>query len=166
MTVIFESEWDARGTRLQFDRMEEKLSPNVMESLLSLKVHPYLLGRAKRRFSNQGDDAVGTWKPLRESTKAIRKSKGFAEGPINVRTGSMMEALTRGTGIPDVKQVGAGTVLLFPGASALDALQKKKFEVAQKGLKSPRTPPRPILALGESDYAFIIKAIDSHLEVR
>lgn len=138
-----------------------KLEPQNLAMFMRTTVDPFLTKRIEQRFRNEGDDAVGKWSPLSRTTEDIRASMGYGRAhPINHRTGEL-ERYVRGTkGTTGV--FGDGAVLVRGGPTSGSA--GEKFKTAQKGKAKPKTPPRPVLALGATDLAFTLAALFNYVE--
>jgi hypothetical protein len=138
--------------------LEAKLSPNGLTGFLGVTVFPYLLGRAKQRFQNEGDDVVGKWAPLAPATELIRTAQGFSPAhPINKRTGELENYITQGSISSSVLQNPMGAVLTHPSAPPAGKLASK-VRTAQRG--DPKfargVPARPVLGMNESDLSFVM----------
>lgn len=139
---------DDSRVELMFARLDTVLSAPGIAAMLAGPVDEYIQLKAKQRFANEGDDAVGKWAPLSPATQAIRSQQGYgASHPINRRTGELERYITetpgQATPIP-----GVGAILDAPGHGATGAL-KKKVTGAQKGEKT--APPRPVMGLSAAD---------------
>lgn len=111
----------------------------------------YIQARAMERFENEGDDASGGWEPLKDSTLRIREQRGFAPGPINVRTGQLYEYMVDNQG--QVNPTGVGAELRYPGNQPSDMHTLFAFATAQQGSSHWGTPARPVAAVSETDLA-------------
>lgn len=135
-------------------RMEVSLSPMGLSGFLMGGVDPWIRGRAKARFANEGDDVSGRWAPLLETTENIRADEGFgAANPINVRTGELEEYITGTPGGVGLHAMGA--TLTSPGTPASGNLAKK-VQTAQVGKQWPPTVRRPVMGVNEADLAVIL----------
>ena len=137
------------------------LEPYSLMGFLTETVSPYIRGRAKARFASEGDDASGKWAPLHPVTMEIRARSNLPiapDHPINRRTGDLEAYIT---GSPDSVEAlgGQGAQLTFPGVGTTDAAMQQKVETAQIGRNKPQTGPRPVLAFGMTDLAYVIGAI-------
>lgn len=152
---------DATGVEYMLKHLERCFSPIGMTDFFNNDVTPYLRERAKQRFEGEGDDAVGQWAPLKETTRWIR-ANGRNRGewpdispahPINVRTHDMETYITQGRG--DVLVTGASASLFYPQRrtptrKGLD----RKVRRAQTG--GGNTVPRPVLGVSLTDLNFIV----------
>lgn len=130
------------------------LSPFGLQSFLRTQVDPYIRLRAEQRFAMEGDDVTGPWAPLQTSTVAIRESLGFpGPGPINVRTGDLKEYVLRSPA--HFAPFGGGAMMSVPGPPPSGSEAGAAYSTAQMGKSRPHTPPRPVLALGQTDKAAI-----------
>lgn len=153
---------DDAGVQAMLHAVDTALNPVAIAGFLGGTVDPFLRGRARERFASEGDDAVGKWAPLRESTQDIRAQLGYGPAhPINVRTGELEDYITGGPNRLTVAPWGAA--LNFPnGNTAGDLLSK--VEIAQVGGGERNVVPRPVLGLSEVDLAFVLSALASHVE--
>ena len=145
------------------NQIDSAMSPVGLAAFLHGSVQPWLIERAKSRFANEGDEVVGKWLPLSEATVSIRESSGF-EGshPINRRTGEL-EAYITGSGVDVVAAPGVAT-LRFPGRNTPTKAVREKMSTAQRGRSNPKTPPRPVLGLGEKDLATVMTTLAFHIK--
>lgn len=110
--------------------------------------------RISQRFHSQGDEASGGWLPLKETTQAIRMSKGFQpDKPINVRTGAMREWLLSAPG--QVNPTGIGAELRYPGVEPPGTM-KFAYGTAQMGSAVHKTPARPVNAVSHVDLGIVL----------
>lgn len=146
-------EGDFVGVNAMVDDLVEKLSPAGMAMYLTQIMDPFLRERARERFVNEGDNAVGPWLPLKESTERIRESQGFgAYTPINKRTGALEAYILDTPG--SFASEGLASTLTFPGRPPTGPYLETKVLTAQEGKARPRTPRRPVLGVGATDMAF------------
>jgi hypothetical protein len=139
------------------DAMMRTLQYNMSNVGLSVFLEdvadPFVRRRVAERFTGEGDDAVGSWAPLSPATQTIRASKGFPPAhPINQRTHAMRDWLVHNDG--EVRFNAAYVSLLYPGPTTSGTMDEK-IRTAQMGKGNPRTPPRPVLGLNETDNLFI-----------
>lgn len=134
-------------------RLDTALNPVAIASFLGATVDPWLRGRAKARFTSEGDDVVGGWLPLAAATNEIRKNLGYApEHPINVRSGALERYIVDSTHDIQVEPASSAT-LTMPGSSP-DAKTAAKVYGAQYGTN--RAPARPVLGMNDKDTAFVL----------
>lgn len=143
------------------DALDTALNPVAVAGFLGAVVDPYFRKRARARFANEGDDVVGKWRPLKDSTISIREQMGFGPGPINSRTGELEEFITGGPNNINIHPWGASWI--FPGAQPQGELFEK-FETAQKGKEWPQTVARPVLGMNVQDLSFVLLALATHIE--
>lgn len=156
---------DYRGVEAMLDHLDSCFSAQGMLQFLGMDVTQYLRLRAKARFDNEGDDAVGRWAPLLQSTRNIRES-GIARGewpgiapahPINRRTGDMEQFITEGRG--DVVTVNMGSALYYPQRRTPSKKGvKQKVMRAQKG-DTASTVARPALGVSMTDVNDIVQSL-------
>ncbi len=143
--------WSVTGIGAQeaLDRLAFLLGPTQLASFLHGPVGQYLQERAKRRFAAEGDDAVGKWEPLQDSTVQMRLSMNYGgEHPINKRTGELENWVVNSGWHAYPQSTGAS--MAYPGGQPSGILLKK-VQTAQGGATNPRTDPRPVLGLSETD---------------
>lgn len=150
------------GVQAMLHAVDTALNPVAIAGFLGAEVDPYLRGRARDRFAQEGDDAVGGWAPLREATQDIRAQMGYGPAhPINVRTGELERYIT---GSPNRITVAPwGAALNFPGNPPAGELHDKLL-IAQIGGGERNTVPRPVLGLSETDLAWVLTALAFHVQ--
>jgi hypothetical protein len=142
-------------------RLDTALNPVAIAVFLQGSVDPWVRQRAEQRFKGEGDDVVGRWAPLKESTQDIRAQSGYgASHPINRREGELEDYIVDSPNRLAVNPMGA--TLTMPGAPPTGEL-KKKFDTAQKGKDFPRTVPRPVIGLNEQDLVFILTSLATYI---
>lgn len=130
----------------------------VASDLLPDHIYPVLRERLSQRFEAEGDDVVGAWLPLAETTVRIRGSAH----PINVRTGALKGAMLNNP--PRIERHSLGATMWFPGDVSSDI--QDKLQVAQYGGVTPQgqsVPPRPILGVNEADLELIMVALGEYI---
>lgn len=156
---------DSSGVQAMLNHLDTALNPVAIAGFLGATVDPYLRSRMKDRFAGEGDDVVGKWIPLAQTTQDIRQQQGYgAAHPINRRTGDLENYIV---GSPNAISIhGLGATLTMPGNRPTGEL-KKKVETAQRGKANrPVTPPRPVLGMNEKDLAFVLTALAFHVKGR
>lgn len=146
------------------ERLINLLSPEGASAFLAAEMGPYLSKRAKQRFANEGDDAVGQWLPLAPATQAIREASNYpvaGDHPINRRSGELEDWVVGGGW--NAYPTGLGASMQYPSRAPSGEL-RKKVETAQKGKAYPRTPARPVLAVSETDMIFFLAAFSMAVE--
>ncbi len=144
-----EFDLDDRSVVAQFLMLSKRLSDNGLQEFLEDHADPYLKDRVAARFAAEGDDAVGMWLPLDPHTVIIRQGLGYGGAhPINVRTHDMVNYLLHSG--PETGTVSGGMELTFPARGAPTPVQEK-IKTAQAGKPLPMTPPRPVVALSNTD---------------
>lgn len=158
---------DAEYVEKMIDHLDQKLGSQGLTSFLSMSVYPYLLRRAKERFQNEGDSAVGKWAPLAPATEVIRTQMGYGGShPINVRTGALERYITQGTVTSAVQATPVGAFLQHP-AHAPSGKLAKKLKGAQQGDATAGhrgAPPRPVLGMDEVDLGFVMAQLAFFVE--
>lgn len=163
MVSIVDVLFDVEAYALQADlaTMMSRVSPQGVHTFLADIAEPLLDDRLEHRFAAEGDDAVGQWLPLRPATQAIRASQGFgAAHPINIRTREMIDWMLSAS--VDVSIVGGDGVLTFPARGAPPSVASK-IETAQGGRANPRTPPRPVVGLSDTDSVLITRDLAGYM---
>jgi hypothetical protein len=156
---------DSREVDAILLRGQMAVSTPSLAFFLKSSVEPYLQGRARDRFTKQGDEVTGAWEALKPSTQSIREALGYnPTWPINVRTGALEDYVTN---TPGTITGGAGAaVLTLPGASATGELADK-VATAQGGKEAMgrrgSTPPRPVLAMGVQDLEGMMVLLSAYM---
>lgn len=114
-------------------------------------VGDYLLGSTRRTFEAEGRPK--RWQALSPTTIADRARKGFAPGPILVRTRRLMNSLTR-RGAP-------GLVLRARPRSLQYTSTVPYFKYHQFG--TDRIPARVMLLLQKQDHSQISRIINTYI---
>lgn len=144
-------------------RLDTAMSPLGIAQYMKVAVDPWIRRRVKERFDAEGDDAVGRWLPLSPETRIIRAAKGFQpDGPINVRTGELERFITQGA-VERITPTSSGATYVYPGLGFGGEL-RTKYDTAQAGKKSPRTPPRPVVGIGERDLAHVLSSLSMWIQ--
>jgi hypothetical protein len=158
---------DASDAFAMLAGIEVAISPPSLAGWLSTEMTPFLRHRARMRFAAEGDDTVGRWHPLRESTNEIRESMGYPRAhPINRRSGELEDYIVNSPA--DVRVAGVGAELTFPGVSPGSGELEDKVWTAQEGRgfggthvdRDPHTIPRPVLGLGAPDLEFALVGLN------
>lgn len=143
-------------------RMEYMLTGPVIGTMLHTLAVPLLREDAKRRFATQGASDGAKWRPLRQSTLEIRRSKGFGPGPINVRTGLLRDFTT--TALGQTVSTPSYTQLAWPGTQpAAGSNLGYAYSTAQAGSSVWGTPARPVARLSPKVIVGIYAAIAGHV---
>lgn len=160
---------DTRGVQGMLKRLDTTLNPVAVAGFLGAVVDPYLRRRAKQRFANEGDDAVGGgWVPLAESTQHIRAAQGYgATGPINRRTGDLYDYIVNSPSNVTVLPIGA-TLEMKPSKPTGELAKKvRRAQMGDKGNRAQRpTPRRPVAAINGSDLTFILTSLAGAIKGR
>lgn len=137
------------------------LMPQSLGVFLGKKVDPYFRMRAHNRFANEGDDVVGKWSPLADSTVHIRQNAGYGGAhPINRRTGELESFIVDS---PNAILVdGAGATLRLPGNAPSGSILEK-MRTAQGGKDDPPTDPRPVIGMNNADMAWVLTSLANDL---
>lgn len=164
--IDFQIVGDRTGVQEMLNHVDSALSPVGLGLFLHGAIAPHLKRRAASRFKGEGDDAVGKWAPLEESTILIREGYGFPPGPINRRTGELENYIVNGGS--DVKSVPGMSTLTYPDPNkARGPHLSKKVQTAQMGKpgrSGKPTPRRPVLGMNETDLAAVMTKLAIHVQ--
>lgn len=158
MSVIVEVVVDKSTVEFALAKIVANTSPIELASWLANEVDAFFMGRSRSRFTSEGDDASGGWAPLALATINIRESMGFGgQHPINVRTGELRQFMLDGG---NTSPTGEGAVYIYPGTNPTGRVGQK-FTTAQQGKAwgGRYTPPRPVLAIDETDVEFVLVSL-------
>lgn len=146
----------------RLDRMQYMLTGPVIGSLLQTTAVPLLREDARRRFSTEGASDGEKWVPLKQATIDIRRTRGFAPGPINVRTGLMRNYVT--TALGQTVSTPSYTQLTWPGTQPMDnSPLGYAYHTAQAGSSVWGTPPRPVVRLSPKVIVALYAVMASHV---
>lgn len=138
----------------------EALSGPGLAFFLQETVTPFLRNRGQLRFTNEGDDVSGKWAPLKPATVEIRSMNPDwgvgGDHPINVRTTELERWITQSDSTVMPNPLGA--TLTYPGGTPSTSIVDK-METAQKGRTEPKTVPRPVLGVNETDLLFVLSEL-------
>lgn len=157
-----------KSDQAKFDRMmntlTQGLSPQGIDKVMRIDVHPLMKNRISERFEQEGDTTVGTWADITDVTKDIRAELGFPEGPINYRTGQLRRWVEDSY---QMNRTGANVVeMAMPGPFTNPTLEKK-FRKAQQG-KAPGskivTVARPVLAIGQVENDMVTDRLKYYID--
>jgi len=152
---------DARVMQ-QLDIIQLILGEASMEKFLLTAAVPYLQDRIDQRFADEGDDVVGQWQDLADSTISIRQSAGFpGDHPINYRTGEMLDYLDTNEG--EISPGNGDVRITFPGGDMPVEIQQKLM-TAQFGRDTPKTPKRPVLGINQIDATDLTDDLSEYLQ--
>jgi hypothetical protein len=139
--------------------LEEAISEGTLSRFFQAEVGPWLSHRARERFANEGDDAVGDWAPLSQATIRVKRSMGYLSQGINRRTGQLEDWATDGSF--DAQATADGGKFNYPRKKPTGRL-KKKVSGAQNG--TDRAPARPVVGFSDLDAEIILQMFAHHLE--
>ena len=153
---------DAHDVIHDLTKVEFALSQFGMSKFLSTNLGPWLQHRATERFMDEGDAASGKWLPLTGATQEIRENMGYPRAhPINKRTGELENYVTGSQWA--VTPTPTGAMLTYPGGGQRrQGTIRQKVRAAQVGYG--KTPPRPVLAVDETDMIFLMTRMRFHFE--
>lgn len=155
----------------------DKMIENVIERtepavigywMVNGPVTDFFRQRSEQRFAAEGDDAVGVWAQLRESTQNLREWLRDTHGydiepatPINQRTGQLREYAS----FSDAggESSGTGYRYLYPNYLPAGELGDK-LRTAQRGRTEPGTVPRPVLGVSFFDLDSVQNMIVGFIE--
>lgn len=144
---------DHHDLDLVMERVQMALADEQISAFMEEIVIPYEHHRIEDRFAHEGDELTGPWAQLRDATIAIREAKGYSAGPINQRSGEMLQFLTSNS---ELRESGGGIVTATIPGTDIAGEMLDKIMTAQLGRKTPSTKPRPVLAIGPKDIAAIV----------
>ncbi len=147
-------------------QLDRSLSGPSLMAWMATHVDPWIRGRAKARFKQEGDDVSGPWAPLKPATQNIRQNhpQGPFGGahPINKRTGKLEAYITGAP--PQIVSHSLGATYTFPGRAPFGEL-KDKVLTAQTGRAVPNTVARPVMGVNEKDLLAVLTDLSLHLAV-
>jgi hypothetical protein len=158
-------EVNSRQVMDMLSKLNTSLDPTNVAVWMGATVHPWLEGRAKNRFSGEGDDVSGKWLPLKPATHKFRMNMQPPvppEHPINVRTHELINYITGSP--PSVVPHALGATLTFPGRKPFGEL-KKKVETAQAGRNQPATEARPVIGMNERDLLAVLTDLSLYISL-
>ncbi len=155
---------DIRDAEKMIKRADAAVSGHSLASFMMLRAEDILRKRADERFAMEGAvSGERRWHPLQPTTiTRYRLPFGFLPGPINVRTGALMGWLTSAEGTRKATKFSASTSWPKPPPNR-DELAKKLW-TAQKGRKSPKTNPRPVVRMNPHDPKDIMDELHVWIE--
>ncbi len=161
---------DADDVQEVVDAIHLSVSPPGIVSFFVGYVSPYFEDQIVDTFAGHGQAGVpgGSWPPLTEATLRIRHGMGFMDDEAwNERSGDLLDYVVHSRAydyIPD------GAEMQIPADTGNPELARK-LRVAQEGtLQNPLipgafTPPRPVLAIDETDAAAVMKMLQTHIQI-
>jgi len=156
--AVFQFIAEDQNVQTMMMRLDTALNPGAIAGFLTESTDPYLRGRAKARFDNEGDDVVGQWLPLSPDTEDIRQNMGYSPAhPINVRSGALERYIVDSPNSMFVDPAN-GATLTLPGNEPTGSLLTK-VTTAQQGKDYPETLPRPVLGMNEKDLTYILATL-------
>jgi hypothetical protein len=162
---------DASDAARMIGGMQEHLGIASIMQFLEFDVESILHTRAKERFADEGDDAVGAWAPLasrtvdiRDYQKGVGDSKFGGPSPINRRTDEMYDWVTSVES--NVYPSDGGAMMQYPGELPGEGSSLyEKYLVAQNGRSAGTSsaPARPVVGIGPTDLLMATSAMAFHL---
>ncbi|AMS02313.1 hypothetical protein SEA_GOURDTHYMES_20 [Gordonia phage GourdThymes] len=156
--IVLETIVDVSRPTLRIKAYQDRVEGASLAAFMQGFAAPLLQDRAHDRFEGEGDSASGKWKPLQPSTIARREKAGQVPIKINDRTGTMRAWVENAQG--RITAVKYAAVLEWPGTPS-NRTVGKKLKVAQMGLPTPYTPPRPVVAIEGEDLLTILVAMEN-----
>jgi hypothetical protein len=150
---------DSKAVEAMIGRANLTLSPAGLEAFLLTDGLEFFRLRARSRFREEGDDAVGKWAPLHPATVDIRRKDGYGgEHPINIRTGGLYEFITQT--VPFAVAGGDFAFMSFP-ANIENRKMREKLIQAQAGnaFGDNNSPARPVVGANETDLAGLLNRL-------
>lgn len=152
---------DAKPVLAMLARAEHAISTVNIGQALRGSVADYLQERARERFASEGDDASGKWAPLSWVTVKMRQEQGYGSGPINQRTGEMLDYLSDAEGelFSNEKRV----LLRWPDQELPGGELGSKILHAQGGSVDPPAVARPVIAANETDLMGVLQRLGNQI---
>ena len=160
------TDWDAYRSEAMLNSVMRAVGPTSLLSWLSGPADGYMTDEIVDRFAYEGDDKSGDWLPLTESTRRIREDLGFpGSNPINERTGGLLDFVMHSR---DYISGSNWAGMEIPGDPGQVDLERKLLHAQRGATENPRfpgaiTPPRPVLAVDESDMESLLKILEMHI---
>lgn len=155
-------ESNARNLMLWIGDIEMILGAG-MGAFMRTAMDPYLRRTAASYFRQQGGPGAGQavipWQPLEPATEQIRIAQGYQPGPINDRSGEMKRFITQQPNPQILSGPGLAT-MFWPGAPS-NQETAKKLRTAAGGKAQPKTPPRPVIGVTQSDVVNTISLLSA-----
>lgn len=149
-----------RSVEALLESMEEDLSGESLADFMGKEIFPYLRDQSLDRFETKGDETTGKWAPLSEASERWRRWDGVAGDELNKRTGKLEDFIQQA--IPGLLVGSDSAVLQYPSGMPSDKNTAQKYRLAQQGQaagvdkrRKPKTPPRPIVAVGVEELAVV-----------
>lgn len=164
MTVALEVLVEAESVEVVLARLDAAVSPEGLYYFLAGEVAPWIKSRAEKRFASEGDDVSGKWEELAPSTQDRRMNGDWPVGPahpINVRTGELRDYIVGSDPLIVASEVVS--TLTYPGNEPRTRSLTEKMTTAQVGRTTPRTSPRPVIGISETDLAYVMGALATHI---
>lgn len=140
---------DSVASRMMCRTLFAKLEPGPLAGFLLSTVEPIVKHETADNFVGEHDPKGNPWAPLSPVTIADRIARGYAEGPIQYRSGEMYGFFNAAKGNINATQIG--TALTWPGKPPTDEKLFWKVASAQGGNSVSGAPPRPVLGLSLQD---------------
>lgn len=145
--------------------MQAVSAPSLM-AFLSTVGDEYFTEEIVDRFAYEGDNKSGNWQPLSDSTVRIREALGYpGSNPINERTQELLNFVA----FNREYYGGSNWAMMSVPGSAKNTSVEAKLKTAQHGttvnplFPGAHTPPRPVLAVDESDMAALLTMLQVHI---
>lgn len=147
---------DISNPKLKAEALSQRVSAAGLIASLNV-VHELFVTKTEEMFDQEKDPFGTPWPELSESTKAIRQSLGFAEGPINHRTGRMRNDLVEAKA--DILGASSGIIsYAFPRRGFPDSNLQRRYTQASGGGNGPA---RKVIGMNESDVAKVLLVLNS-----
>lgn len=149
---------DATQAKLKAEALSGRVSAAGLIASLNI-VHELFVSKTGEMFDQEKDPFGTPWPELSDATKSIRVSLGFAEGPINHRTGRLRDDLVEAPA--DILGGSSGIVSYafprrgFPGQD----LQRRYAQASGQG----KGPARKVIGMNETDVAKVLLVLNSSL---
>lgn len=152
---------DSVSARAMVAELYRKLSPAPLAGWMLGFVEPLVEKKTQTTFVTESDPKGNPWAALAPSTIEDRVSQGFAEGPIQYRTGELYAYFKDNKS--DILATQIGTQMTWPGQPPTGEKLPYKVGSAQTGNSRTGAPPRPVMGLTLQDGAEITAGLFEYL---
>lgn len=140
---------DSVAARHMVDALFAKLEPAALAGFLLGTVEPIIKHETTDNFIGEHNPKGDPWAPLAPYTIEDRLNQGYAEGPIQYRSGEMYQYFQGAEADINATQIGVG--ITWPGSQPIDDVLFWKVASAQGGNRVSGAPPREVLGLTLQD---------------
>lgn len=147
---------------------EDTMTSESLADFMGKVIYPYLRDQSLDRFESEGDETTGKWAPLSDASERWRRWDGVGGDDLNKRTGKLEEFIRQA--VPTIIRGSDSAILQYPGGLPGDKNTAQKYRVAQQGQaagvdkrRKPKTPPRPIVAVGVEEFAVVSSRLEKFI---